>query len=54
MPANCKYSLINKATVWSVNLFSDKFDPFLNLLNNGPDLIFDITIHFWIDTTGQY
>ena len=24
MPANIKYSLISNATVWSVNLFSDK------------------------------
>ena len=54
MPANFKYSFISKATVWSVNLFSDSFDPLVNLLNNAPEFIFDISIHLRIETTGQY
>jgi len=31
IPAKFKYSLISKATVWSVNLFSDNLDPLENL-----------------------
>ena len=54
MPANCKYSLMSKATVWSVNLFSDNFEPFENLLNKEPELIFVLSIHFFNETTGQY
>ena len=32
----------------------DNFDPLENLLNRGPDFIFEISIHFSNDTTGQY
>ena len=54
IPANFKYSFISKATVWSVNLLFDNFDPLVNLLNNGPELICDISIQLRIETTGQY
>jgi len=54
IPAKFKYSFIIKAIDWSVNLFSDNFNPLVNLLNNGPELILDISIHLEIDTTGQY
>ena len=54
IPAKFKYSLISKATVWSVNLFYDNLDPLENLLNTGPDLIFDRSNSFFNDTTGQY
>ncbi len=54
MPANCKYALMSNATVWSVSLFSESFEPFENLLNKDPELIFDILIHFSNETTGQY
>jgi len=33
---------------------SDSFDPLVNLLNNAPEFIFDISIHLRIETTGQY
>ena len=45
---------MSNATVWSVNLLSDNLEPFTNLLNKGPDSIFDISIQFFNETTGQY
>ena len=43
IPTKFKYSFISNATVWSVNLFSDNLDPLTNLLNIGPEVIFDIS-----------
>ena len=54
MPAILRYSLIIKATVWSVSLCSDNLDPFENLRNRGPFLILDILSHLLIEVTGQY
>ena len=54
IPAKSKYSLISKATVWSVNLFSDNFDPLINLLKMGPLFIFDRSSNLFNDLTGQY
>mgnify|MGYP000082290943 CR=1 FL=1 len=45
---------IINATDWSVNLFLDKFEPLVNLLNNGPESILEVSIQFLIVTTGQY
>ena len=53
-PANCEYFFIRSATVWSVNLYCDNFDPFENLLNKAPELILDISIQFFKEITGQY
>ena len=44
---------MSKATVWSVNLLSVNFDPFENLLNKAPELIFVMFIQFFNETTGQ-
>ena len=38
---------MSKATVWSVNLFSDNFDPLINLLNTGPEFNFDRSSQFF-------
>jgi len=54
IPARFKYSFISKATVWSLNLFSDSFEPLVNLLNNAPEFILDISIHLRSEITGQY
>ena len=47
IPANLKQFLINKTTVWSVNLLLLKIDPLTNLLKMGPDLIFEVFNHFF-------
>ena len=53
IPASFKYSFINRTTDWSVNLFLVKVDPLENLLKIGPDLILEISNHFFRFETGQ-
>ena len=53
MPANFKYSFINKTTDWSVNLLSVNDKPLENLLKIGPDLILEIYNNFFRFVTGQ-
>jgi len=49
MPPNLRYFFSKRATVWSVSLLSVIFDPLENLLNNGPESIPDVSIHFLRD-----
>ena len=54
IPAKFKYSFINRTTDWSVSLLSVSIKPLENLLKIGPDLISDISNHFFKLVTGQY